>query len=133
MACSDIHQQPWGSHFRRVLRHLSSELLFLFVPSSSARNLKMHGCLQIKQITADITPILNTFSQGILQNPAASSVLTQLASNPEITAFVNQVQTLANMLSPNIQGLLVNISIDISAMLTYTYIDVASVPAHMCS
>jgi len=93
----------------------------------------MHGCLQIKQITADITPILNTFSQGILQNPAASSVLTQLTSNPEITAFVNQVQTLANMLSPNIQGLLVKISTDIGAMLIYTYIDVASVPAHMCS
>ena len=63
--------------------------------------------LQVKQITADITPILNTFSQGILQNPTAASVLNGLTSGPEVSAFVNQVQSLAAMLSPNIQGLLV--------------------------
>lgn len=63
--------------------------------------------VQVKQITADITPILNTFSQGILQNPAAASVLNGLTTGPEVSAFVNQVQSLASMLSPNIQGLLV--------------------------
>ena len=65
------------------------------------------GTMQVKQITADITPILNTFSQGILQNPNAASVLNGLTSGPEVSVFVNQVQSLAAMLSPNIQGLLV--------------------------
>lgn len=63
--------------------------------------------MQIKQITADITPILNTFSQGILQNPTASSTLDELTSGPGVTAFIDQVQSLADMLSPNIQSLLV--------------------------
>ena len=63
--------------------------------------------MQIKQITADITPILNTFSQGILQNPAASRILDELTSGPGVTAFIDQVQSLADMLSPNIQSLLV--------------------------
>ena len=63
--------------------------------------------MQVKQITADVTPILNTFSQGILQNPAAASVLNGFTTGPEVSAFVNQVQSLASLLSPNIQGLLV--------------------------
>ncbi len=65
------------------------------------------GHAQVKQITADITPILNTFSQGILQNPNAARVLSSLTSAPEVSAFVTQVQSLAAMLSPDIQGFLV--------------------------
>ena len=68
----------------------------------------------MKEITADVTPVLNTFSQGILQNPAAASVLNGLTSGPEVTAFVNQVQSLADLLSPNIQGLLVKYCTSVS-------------------
>lgn len=70
-------------------------------------NQSVNACAQVKQITADITPILRTFSQGILQDPSAASVLNQLTSSPEVSAAVSQIQSLADLLSPNIQGLLV--------------------------
>ena len=76
--------------------------------------------MQIKQITADITPILNTFSQGILQNPTASSTLDELTSGPGVTAFIDQVQSLADMLSPNIQSLLVTRHLSQKACTTHT-------------
>jgi hypothetical protein len=65
--------------------------------------------MQVQEITQIATPLLNTFSQGILDNPTARLVLQDLTVTPNLERFIQGLQNLTRITSPPIISLLVRI------------------------
>ena len=63
--------------------------------------------MQVQEITQIATPLLNTFSQGILENPTARQVLQDLTVTPNLERFIQGLQNLTRITSPPIISLLV--------------------------
>ena len=70
----------------------------------------IHGTttwLQVQQLTQIATPLLNTFSQGILQNPAARQALQDLTVTPNLEQLIQGLQNLTAITNPPVFSLLV--------------------------
>lgn len=80
----------------------------------------MSACAQVQQITQIATPLLNTFSQGILGNPVARQALQDLTVTPNLERLIQGLQNLTQITNPPIISLLVGllISAEISAWRT---------------
>ena len=61
----------------------------------------------MQQLTQIATPLLNTFSQGILQNPAARQALQDLTVTPNLEQLIQGLQNLTAITNPPVFSLLV--------------------------
>ena len=61
----------------------------------------------MQEITQIATPLLNTFSQGILQNPAARQTLQDLLVTPNLEQLIQGLQNLTAITNPPVFSLLV--------------------------
>ena len=67
------------------------------------------ACLQVQQLTQIATPLLNTFSQGVLQNPAARQALQDLTVTPNLEQLIQGLQNLTAITNPPVFSLLVRL------------------------
>lgn len=65
--------------------------------------------MQVQQLTQIATPLLNTFSQGILQNPAARQALQDLTVTPNLEQLIQGLQNLTAITNPPVFSLLVRL------------------------
>ena len=61
----------------------------------------------MQQLTEVATPLLNTFLQGILNNPVARQTLQDLTVTPNLERFLQGLQNLTQITQPPIVSLLV--------------------------